>query len=115
MDTQAKTLRRMRRKGRVRAKVHGTATRPRLCVFRSNTQLTAQLIDDEQAATLGAVSTKTQAGKTPKEKAVAAGAAIAKLAADKKIERAVFDRGGYLYGGTIKVFADAAREAGLQF
>lgn len=115
MDTKAKTLRRARRKQRIRAKVHGTAARPRLSVFRSNTQLTAQLIDDEAGATLAAVSTRTQTGNTPNERAQAAGAALAKLAGEKSITHAVFDRGGYLYAGAIKTLADAAREAGLQF
>jgi len=115
METQFKTIRRMRRKNRVRAKVSGTSARPRLAVFRSNTQITAQVIDDESNTTLAAVSTKTQKGASLREKAAAAGAAIAQNAKAKKINTVVFDRGGYLYTGNIKVFADAAREAGLTF
>ena len=115
MDTREKTLRRTRRKNRVRAKISGTAVRPRLAIFRSNTQITAQLIDDEKNTTLAAVSTAKQSGKTPQERAVAAGAAMAEAAMGKKVSEVVFDRGGYLYTGNIKAFADAAREAGLKF
>jgi large subunit ribosomal protein L18 len=115
MDTQEKTQRRTRRKNRVRAKISGTAKRPRLAIFRSNTQITAQLIDDEKNTTLAAVSTAQQTGKTPQERVVAAGAAMAEAAKSKKIREVVFDRGGYLYAGNIKAFANAAREAGLIF
>ncbi|PCH91636.1 50S ribosomal protein L18 [Candidatus Kaiserbacteria bacterium] len=115
MDTKEKTLRLLRRRKRVRAKISGTAARPRLAVYRSNTQITGQLIDDEAQVTLAAVSTKTQKGATPREKSIAAGAAIAEAAKGKKITTIVFDRGGYLYAGNIKAFADAAREAGLTF
>jgi len=115
METQEKTLRRTRRKNRVRAKVVGTAARPRLAIFRSNTQITAQLIDDDANVTLAAVSTAKQKGKTQKERSIAAGAAMAEAAKAKKVEKVVFDRGGYLYAGNIRAFADAAREAGLTF
>lgn len=115
MDTQEKTLRRLRRRNRIRAKITGTAKRPRLALFRSNTRITAQLIDDESNTTLAAISTATQKGATPKERTVAAAQELAKIAADKKIKAVVFDRGGYLYTGNIKAFADAAREAGLTF
>ena len=115
MDTKEKTLRRLRRRNRVRAKVAGTAARPRLAIFRSNTQITAQLIDDEAGTTLAAVSTAKQAGKTQGERAVAAAKALAEAAKGKGIAAVVFDRGGYLYTGNIKAFADAAREAGLTF
>lgn len=115
MDTREKTLRRTRRRNRVRAKISGTAKRPRLSIFRSNTQISAQLIDDEKNVTLAAVSTAKQKGKTPLERSAAAGAAIAEAAKGKKISEVVFDRGGYLYTGNIKAFADAAREAGLKF
>lgn len=115
MDTREKTLRRMRRKNRVRAKISGTAKRPRLAIFRSNTQITAQLIDDEAQATLASVSTASQKGSRLQEKAVAAAQAIAAAAKDKGVTEVVFDRGGYLYTGNIKTFADAAREAGLTF
>ncbi|MAZ67345.1 50S ribosomal protein L18 [bacterium] len=115
MDTREKTLRRKRRRNRVRAKISGTATCPRLSVFRSNTQITGQLIDDEKNETLMAVSTLGQKGKTPQERAKSAGVAIAEAAKAKKIDTVVFDRGGYLYAGNIKAFADAARQAGLNF
>jgi len=115
MDTKEKTLRRTRRKNRVRAKVSGTAKRPRLAIFRSNTQIAAQLIDDESQKTLCSVTTAKQKGKTKRERSVEAGAAIAAVAKDKKVSTVVFDRGGYLYAGNIKAFADAAREAGLKF
>lgn len=115
MDTQIKTLRRTRRKNRIRSKVVGTATRPRLAMYRSNRQVTAQLIDDEANVTLAAVSTATQKGANQKEKCIAAAGALAAVAKAKKITAVVFDRGGYLYTGNIKAFADAAREAGLTF
>lgn len=115
MDTKEKTLRRLRRKNRVRAKVSGTAKRPRLAIFRSNTQISAQLIDDEKNITVCSVTTAKQKGETPRERSVAAGAAMAGVAKDKKVTEVVFDRGGYLYAGNIKAFADAAREGGLKF
>ncbi len=115
MDTREKTLRRTRRKNRVRAKVVGTAKRPRLAIFRSNTQLYAQLINDETNTTLCAVSTAKQKGETPHERSIATGVAIAEAAKEKKITAVVFDRGGYLYAGNIKALADAARGAGLTF
>ena len=84
-------------------------------MYRSNRQVTAQLIDDEANVTIASVSTATQKGDTPKEKCVAAAGALAAAAKAKKVTSVVFDRGGYLYTGNIKVFADAAREAGLTF
>ncbi len=105
----------MQRKQRVRARIFGTAQRPRLTVFRSNTQMTAQLVDDENHTTLAAVDSGSQKGATPRERIMAAGAAIAAAAKDKNITHVVFDRSGYLYTGNIKAFADAAREAGLTF
>lgn len=103
------------RKRRIRARVVGTAQKPRLAVFRSNTRLTAQLINDENGRTLGSVSSHTQTGKTPRERAEAAGAAIAQAAQKAGVTKVVFDRGGFLYAGTIAAFADAARKAGLTF
>lgn len=103
------------RQRRIRAKVNGTAERPRLAVFRSNTALTAQMIDDVQGVTLAAVSTKGQEGKTFGERVVAAGAALGKLAKDKGIVTVVFDRGGFAYTGNVKAFADAVREMGIKF
>ncbi|MDO8619832.1 MAG: 50S ribosomal protein L18 [bacterium] len=109
-----KTEKRMRRHRRIRAKVSGTATRPRLSVFRSNRAISAQLIDDEKAVTIAAASSATLKGRSA-EKAQAVGKMIAEQAKAKKVTLAVFDRGGYLYAGAIKALADGAREGGLKF
>lgn len=101
---------RQKRKARVRAKVTGTAARPRLSVFRSNTAMVAQIIDDTKGITLLAtrVNGKNKgAGKT-------LGTEIAKLALKKGIQTVVFDRSGYRFHGTVKEVADAAREGGLK-
>ncbi len=113
--TLSKTQQRERRHRRVRARVSGTAERPRLSIFKSNTRLIAQLIDDEKGLTIAAVSSADAKGKTPREKAEAAAAVLAKSAGAKGVKKVVFDRGGYKYLGTIKSFADAARAAGLEF
>lgn len=115
MNTSTKTIRRISRHKRVRAKVIGTMERPRLAVFKSNTRLTAQVIDDDKGVTLVAVSSASEKGKTPRERAEQAAATIAKKAGEKGIKKVVFDRGGFQYVGTIKAFADAARAAGLEF
>lgn len=104
---------------RIRAKVSGTATRPRLSVFRSNTELYLQLINDETGNTIVAASTRdkdiaAQKG-TKTEKSKLAGAAIARKATEIGINAIVFDRGGNLYHGRVKAAAEGAREAGLQF
>jgi large subunit ribosomal protein L18 len=99
----------------VRAKVRGTAERPRISIFRSNRGISAQLIDDEQGRTLAAV-TWTEGdlrGLARMEQATRAGAVLAERAAAAGIQRAVFDRGGYRYHGRVKALADGAREAGL--
>ncbi len=106
---------RERRHNRVRARVIGTAARPRLSIYKSNTRLTAQLIDDTKGVTLAAVSSAEETGKTPRERAEAAAATLAKRAGEKGIKAVVFDRGGFQYVGTISAFADAARSAGLEF
>ena len=111
-------LERARRHARVRNKISGTAERPRLCVFRSNTNIYAQIIDDVAATTLVSASTLDKEVKTKhanKEAAKELGTLIAKKAADKKIETVVFDRGGYIYHGVVKSLAEAAREGGLEF
>jgi len=110
-----KTQKRIRRHARIRAKVVGTATKPRLSVFKSNMQISAQLIDDENNVTLGSVNDKKAKGKTKTERAKEAGAQIAKIAKDKKIDTVVFDRGGYIFTGRVKAFAEGAREGGLKF
>lgn len=111
----SKNQQRDRRHRRVRAKVRGTDERPRLSVFKSNTRLVAQIINDDAGTTLAAISSATEKGKTPRERAEAAAAALAKAAGAKGVKKVVFDRGGYQYTGTIKAFADAARAAGLEF
>ncbi len=113
--TLSRTLQRERRHARVRAKVMGNAERPRLSVFKSNTRIIAQVIDDEAGKTLVAVDSSAEKAATPRERAEKAAATIAKLALEKKITKVVFDRGGFQYMGTIKAFADAARAAGLEF
>lgn len=109
------TQQRERRHRRVRAKVSGTSDRPRLSVFKSNTRLVAQIINDDTGTTLAAVSSASEKGKTPRERAEAAAGVLAKAAGAKGVKKVVFDRGGYQYAGTIKAFADAARAAGLEF
>ena len=109
---------RVRRHKRVRNKISGTAECPRLCVFRSNTNLYVQVIDDESQVTLVSASTLDKEVKTKKANKEAAkelGTLIAKKATAKKIETVVFDRGGYLYHGVVKELAEAAREGGLKF
>lgn len=106
------------RQKRVRAKVKGTALRPRLCVYRSLNNISAQLIDDEKQITLLSASTLDKEVKTKASNVVAAtevGTLIAKRAIEKNIKTVVFDRNGYLYHGKVKALADAAREAGLEF
>jgi large subunit ribosomal protein L18 len=115
MTTSIKQQKRQTRHRRVRAKVSGTSERPRLSVYKSNTRLVAQLIDDMKGVTLAAVSSAEEKGKTPRERAEAAASTLAKRAGEKGVKAVVFDRGGFQYTGTIKVFADAARAAGLQF
>lgn len=113
--TQIKTDRRVARHKRIRARVIGTGDKPRLAVFKSNTGLYAQLIDDHSGRTLVAADTRKQKGDKPLERSKALGTEIAKLAKEKGIEKVVFDRGGFLYQGAIASLADAAREGGLKF
>ena len=111
-------LERERRHKRVRTKISGTAECPRLCVFRSNTNVYAQIIDDTKGVTLVQASTLDKEVKTKhsnKEAAKEVGALIAKRAIEKNIKEVVFDRGGYVYHGVVKELADAAREGGLEF
>lgn len=117
--TDAKKIIRFKRKKRIRSNVIGTAEKPRFAVFKSNSHMYAQLIDDDKGATLVSASTleKEIKGKSKSnlEGAKAIGQLVAKRAIEKKIDRVVFDRSGYLYHGKIKALADAAREAGLKF
>ena len=107
-----------RRHIRVRRKISGTAERPRLCIYRSNRNLFAQLIDDVAGKTIVSASTLDKEVKTKfanKEAAKEVGTLIAKRATEKGVASVVFDRSGYQYHGVIKEFAEAAREAGLKF
>jgi len=110
---------RVERHKRIRKELSGTSDRPRLNVFRSNANITAQIIDDEKGVTLVSASTLekdlkiTNGGNV--EAAALIGAEIAKRAKKLKIKKVVFDRGGYLYHGRVKALAEAARENGLEF
>jgi large subunit ribosomal protein L18 len=110
-----KTRNRIKRHKKVRARISGTKETPRLSLYKSNKRIYAQVIDDDSSATIVSVLTDDKKGKTMTEKAIEAGKDIAKKAIEKKIEKVVFDRGGFLYSGKIKAFADSAREAGLKF
>jgi large subunit ribosomal protein L18 len=119
MRTSAKLSRRQNIRYRIRAKISGTAQKPRLSVFRSNTEIYCQLIDDVNGLTLAAASSKekdikAQAGnKVEKSKMV--GQSLARKAKELGLEHVVFDRGGNLYHGRVKAIADGAREGGLIF
>ncbi|MGA8939149.1 MAG: 50S ribosomal protein L18 [Acidobacteriaceae bacterium] len=111
---------RQRVHSRIRAKMAGTAERPRLNVYRSLNHIYTQLIDDANGVTIASASTVTSKGAERKaggnvEAAKTVGKLIAERAAEKGIKKVVFDRGGYLYHGRVKALADAAREAGLEF
>ncbi len=111
----SKSEQRTRRHRRIRAKVIGTSERPRLAVFKSNSYIYAQLIDDTKGATLAAVSDMGIKGKTKTERAKIAGVTLAKDAKGKSIQAVVFDRGGFIYTGRVRAFAEGAREGGLTF
>jgi large subunit ribosomal protein L18 len=113
-----KESRRLKIKNRIRGKLSGTAERPRLCIYRSNTEIYAQLVDDVNGTTLAAASTKEKDFKrsgNKVEQSKTVGINIAKKALDKGITIVVFDRGGFLYHGRVKSLADGAREGGLKF
>lgn len=114
-NIKTKEQKRNVRHARVRAKVFGTDIRPRLSVFKSNKFIYGQIIDDSKGTTIVSASSKGISGKGLVEKAKTVGQEIAKLAKTKKIEQVVFDRGGYIYTGVIKSFADGARDGGLIF
>jgi large subunit ribosomal protein L18 len=113
--SQIKLEKRDRRRKKIRAKVSGTAERPRLSIFRSNTSLYLQLINDDKGITLAAVNTRKAMGKNIMEKAKEIGKEIAVKAKALKIEKVVFDRGGYIFTGKVKAAAEGAREGGLLF
>ena len=136
MKKEIKREKRYRRHRRVRAKIFGTARRPRLCVFKSSKHIYAQLIDDEKGRTLATASDRELNRKTQSEKrkattknlkqetttrtgkvaiAYEVGKLIAAKALEKKIEKVVFDRGGYKYHGRAKALTDGSREGGLKF
>ena len=115
MSTITKGERRLKRRRRVRAKITGTATRPRISVFRSNKGLSAQLIDDTSGRTLAAVSwfEPELLSLTKPERTKRAGEALAERAKAAGISEAVFDRGGYRFHGHVRAFAEAIRETGI--
>ena len=120
-NKKTRSVARVRRHVRIRKKISGTAERPRLNVFRSLTDIYAQVIDDKQGHTLVSASSIDQelrakmAGKTKSEQANLVGKAVAERAKEKGVETVVFDRGGYRYIGRVKALADGAREGGLRF
>ena len=117
MSVQTKEQARLRRHRRVRIKVSGTATRPRLAVYRSNARIYAQLIDDDAGHTLASASSREKdlAATKRADAPAAVGKLIAERAKAAGVTSVVFDRGGYLYHGRVKALADAARESGLEF
>jgi len=117
MTVATRPAKRLKRRRRVRAKITGTAERPRISVFRSNRGVFAQLIDDESGRTLAAVNWTEDELKSLKrmEQASKAGQLLAERAKAAGIETAVFDRGGYQYHGRVKALAEGAREGGLIF
>ncbi|HJV04206.1 MAG TPA: 50S ribosomal protein L18 [Actinomycetota bacterium] len=115
MDASRKRAARVRRHKRVRRKITGDATRPRLAVYRSNRHIYAQLVDDREARTLAhASSLEAEAEGDKKAAAKAVGELIARRAKEAGIEQAVLDRGGRLYHGRVRALAEAAREGGLR-
>jgi len=117
MTVATRGAQRLRRRRRVRAKITGTAQRPRISVFRSNRGISAQLIDDGAGRTISAVNwTEAELRALPRpQRAARAGQLLAQRAAAAGVEDAVFDRGGYRYHGQVKALAEGAREAGLRF
>jgi large subunit ribosomal protein L18 len=115
MTLSTRPQQRLRRRRRVRAKVSGSAERPRISVFRSNRGISAQLIDDDRGLTLAAAAwTEADLKSLPRmEQAKQVGVRLAERAKAAGVERAVFDRGGYRYHGRVKALAEAAREGGL--
>ncbi|HTG56829.1 50S ribosomal protein L18 [Niabella sp. 22666] len=117
--SNVKSLRRLKIRHTIRRKISGTAQKPRLAIFRSNTDIYAQLIDDSKGVTIAAASSKdkdikAQSG-TKSDKSKLVGAALARKAGELNVKEVVFDRGGYLYHGRVKAVAEGAREGGLQF
>lgn len=114
--TSPRLVNRLKKKIRIRKSVRGTEERPRLCVFRSNKHIYAQIVDDVKGTTLVSTSSlKLEEKAAGVEMAKKIGQSVAKAALDKKITNVVFDRNGYIYHGQIKALADGAREGGLNF
>ena len=113
--TSEKVKSRLKRKIRIRKKIQGSSERPRLSVFRSSTHIYAQIIDDVTGKTIVSASSLKASKKAGKDLAKDVGTEIAENAIAKEIKDVVFDRGGFVYHGRIKVLAEAAREAGLKF
>lgn len=113
--TNPKIAKRNRRRIKIRSRISGTADVPRLCVFRSNRYVYAQLIDDDKSVTLASVTSLGATGKGMMVKAKAIGTELAKKAEALKISKVVFDRGGFIFTGKIKAVAEGAREGGLKF
>ncbi len=111
----SKTQRRNKIKARIRGRISGTPQRPRLCVYRSNKAIYAQLIDDVAGNTLVSASSKGMTEGTKTEIAAKVGEAVAKKAQDAGINTVVFDRNGFLFHGRVKSLADGARKGGLKF
>ena len=114
MKTNIKTIQRARRQKRIRAKIFGTAARPRLSIFKSNRYISAQIINDEAGVTLAAVSSQALKGKKA-DQAKEVGKELAKLAKAKGVSKVIFDRGGFIYTGRVQTLAEGAREGGLEF
>ncbi len=115
LSTSSKIYHLQKRHRRVRARISGTALRPRLAVFRSNSHILVQAIDDVNRVTLAAASDIKATKATKTDRAIAVGTEIAQKLKDKKIIDVVFDRGGNLYHGRVKALAEAARAGGLNF
>jgi len=115
MAKNIKTVKRLRLKKKIRAKILGKTDRPRLSIFRSNKHIYAQVVDDKKGVTLASATDAKIKKGTKTEKAAQVGAMIAAAAIAKKIEKVVFDRSGFKYTGRVKLLALAARKGGLQF
>ncbi len=111
----SKVASRIRRHKRIRSTISGTASVPRLSVFKSNKHISVQLIDDASGKTLAGAHSRDVKGKGMMEKSVKIGEAIAQKAGALKVTKVVFDRGGFIYTGAVKAVADGARAGGLQF
>lgn len=112
---KVKTLKRVRRHNRARARAMGTEGRPRLAVYRSNKFIYAQLIDDEKGSTIAQASDMAQSKKNKTERATLVGEEIAKIGKAKNVESVVFDKGGFMYTGRVRALAEGARKGGLKF